>query len=49
MLIVDYYIVLFPDTEIRKDIPQEVIRRDLPGDLTKMIKGLSDIDGQKIA
>lgn len=39
---------LLPDTEIRKDIPQQIIRRDLAGDLAEVVQGLADVHGHEV-
>ena len=36
------------DTELAKDVIQQVIGRDLPSNLTKVMKGFPDVLGQEV-
>ena len=40
---------LLPDTKLRKNIPQQIIRRDLSRDLAQVMQGAADVDGEEIA
>ncbi len=39
---------LLPDTKLRKNIIQQIIRGDLSGDLTEVMKGMADVLGQEV-
>lgn len=37
-----------PDTKLRKNIPQQIIRRNLARDLTEVMQGSADVNRQKV-